>query len=76
MPLAHSLSIYLTCELSGKGLDFVLFLRVGFWSRWSLQVLQQSKYKGFMTSSLLEEPSLGLIDVLLLQPSVLQDLND
>lgn len=28
-----------------------------------------------MTSSLLEEPSLGLKDVLL-QPSVLQDLND
>lgn len=29
-----------------------------------------------MTSSLLEEPSLGHIYVLLLQPSVLQDLND
>lgn len=29
-----------------------------------------------MTSSLLEESSLGHMDVLLLQPSVLQDLND
>lgn len=29
-----------------------------------------------MTSSLLEEPSSGLPHVLLLQPSVLQDLND